>query len=151
MFVLMACLMGGLTINANAQVKIQKADNKKEAKTEEVKKEGKEVKKELKEVNKEANKASSKTVSMEGKKTVKMVDWNSEIKEYGLIVDKCVKLYKNLNTKDAKVNTEDFNKSVKMALAQKEKIEKSKDQLNRTQVARFKKITKKLDKILTKG
>lgn len=84
---------------------------------------------------------------------VKQENWNNVIKEYEIAVDKTVRLYKAINDKNTKpkVDPKEFDQSLAKALNLKNKIDKAKDQLNRTQVRRFNKATTKLNQVLTKG
>lgn len=103
-----------------------------------------------------ANAQFLKKSSKDGKAKVEVVkkeNWNNVIKEYELAVEKAVKLYKAMNDKAAtpKVDPKEFDVSFNKAMNLKTKIEKAKDQLNRTQVRRYNKASAKLNQILTKG
>lgn len=103
-----------------------------------------------------ANAQIFKKASKNGKAKVEVVkkeNWNNVIKEYELTVEKTLKLYKAMNDKAAtpKVDPKEFDQSLAKAMNLKNKIEKAKDQLNRTQVRRYNKATTKLNQVLTKG
>ena len=121
LFVLMAAIIGGFTSNANAQI-----------------------------VKKSHKDAKSSVVHQKKGDTDKKENWNNVIKRYDLTVEKCLKMYKLLEAKDTKVNASDFEKCLKKATELKTKIEKGKDELNRSQINRFNKITAKLNQIYTK-
>ena len=133
LFAITALLMGGFISNAEAQVVKRSAAKERKA-----------VVKVDRNADREAVKAS-RIVKEKGE------NWNDVLKRYDLAVDKCLKLYKAQNEKGATAKpTEDFEKSLKVAQDLKTKIEKSKKELNRSQVRRFDMITRKFNQIFTK-
>lgn len=115
-FVVMAILLGGFAVNANAQnVMKYKANDKNK----------KEVMQEVK---------------------AKGENWDKVLDEYDQAVDRCLTLYDAMQKKDssAKASEKDFNKALSQAEALKAKINKAKDTLTRAQVKRFDTASKKL-------
>ena len=115
-FVVMAILLGGFTVNANAQnVMKYKANDKNK----------KEVMQEVK---------------------AKGENWDKVLDEYDQAVDKCLTLYDAMLKKDssAKASEKDFNKALSQAEALRDKINKAKSTLTRAQVKRFDTASKKL-------
>lgn len=115
-FVVMAILLGGFAVNANAQnVMKYKANDKNK----------KEVMQEVK---------------------AKGENWDKVLDEYDQAVDRCLTLYDAMQKKDssAKASEKDFNKALSQAEALKAKINKAKDKLTRAQVNRFNNASKKL-------
>ena len=122
-FALTALLLGGFAFNANAQ-------------------------------NRKASPAKAKA-SVEKKATVKKGnDTEKMVTDYEQVVDKCISLYKELQNVDKnhdKVNTKPFDQTLAKAETLKAKLEKAKDQMNRTQVDRYLKATEKLQQVYKKG
>ncbi|MCR5645194.1 MAG: hypothetical protein K6F96_02220 [Bacteroidales bacterium] len=115
-FVVMAILLGGFAVNANAQnVMKYKANDKNK----------KEVMQEVK---------------------AKGENWDKVLDEYDQAVDRCLTLYDAMQKKDssAKASEKDFNKALSQAEALKAKINKAKNTLTRAQVKRFDTASKKL-------
>ena len=95
--------------------------------------------------------AQDKVKKTEKTEASKQVSWDNVIKEYELIVDKCVKLYKEQNADNSNIKgTSDFDKCLTKALDMKKKIEGAKDSLTRSQVRRYNEATKKLNKLIIK-
>lgn len=119
-FAIMALLLGGFAFNANAQERSTKAASEKKATKTEVTK--------------------SKT------------DMEKTVKDFEQAVDKCVSLYKAIKGQDtkAKSSTKDFDNALAKAEKLKSTIEKSKDQLNRSQAERFQKAVDKLKQVYIK-
>ena len=115
-FVVMAILLGGFTVSANAQNAMKF----------------------------KANDKNKKTVMQEVK--AKGENWDKVLDEYDQAVDKCLTLYDAIQKKDsgAKASEKDFNKALSQAEALKAKITKAKDTLTRAQVKRFDNASKKL-------
>lgn len=118
---IIAFLMGGFCINANAQNR--KAQNP---------------------VKKEATSAKKATATpKEG--TDKMV------KEYEVAVDQCVAAYKEMQKGSSTNKTGNFDKLLAKAEDLKAKLDKSKADLTKSQIERVQNATKKLQVVYTKG
>ena len=126
----MALLIGGFAFNAGAQEKTTKNSIKTSQKS---------VKQEVKQTK-------------QTKKDVKGEDWNKTLKEYEIAVDNCVSVYKKLQ-KDSGNKTlgNEFTQALKKAENLKSKLEKAKNQLDRTQVDRLNKANQKLQQVYAKG
>lgn len=123
-FAVIAFLIGGLTINANAQS-----------------------------VKKAAAKEKKETVSPKKEKSTTKADWDKTIKEYEQAVETCLNLYQAMNQKESKgvkVDVKEFNASLTTAETLKTKIEKGKKELTRVQTSRFNTATQKLSKVYEK-
>ena len=116
-FAIMAILLGGFTVNANAQKTMKFKANEK-----------------------------NKKVVLQEIKNDKGENWDKVLDEYDVAVDKCLNLYDALQKKDsgAKASEKDFNKALSQAEALRDKINKAKDTLTRSQVNRFNTASKKL-------
>lgn len=134
---IVALLMGGFALNADAQ-------NRKAAKP--VKKEAVSTKKKVATVE-TTNAAQSKATQ-----TQKVASDENEklIKTYEQAVDKCLEVYKAIQKGENAKNT-NFDKLLANAEELKAKIEKSKDSLTEKQADRFKKANSKLMQVYTKG
>ncbi|MBO6024407.1 MAG: hypothetical protein J6P83_06085 [Bacteroidales bacterium] len=123
-FAIVAFLIGGLTINASAQVKAAKQDNKstKQAKTEQ--------------------KVESKAV------TGKEVNYDQVIKDYEKNVDSFIKAYEKFLKDGSDENKKVFESYRDAALKLEGQLDKAKDKLNRTQVDNFKKIKARFAKAM---
>ncbi len=124
-FAIMALLMGGFAANANAQGKDDATKESNTAKT-------------------TLTTSTVKTTSNTETVAVKE-DWNKVIANYEETVNKCVAL------NDTEKGTKAFTDALDKALSLKTKIEKVKDQLNRTQIHRFNEATAKLNKLMAKN
>ena len=118
----MALLLGGFTLNANAQITM----NGKNSNT--------------------SKKAVIKNAQVKGENLDKM------LVDYEKAVSDCLTIYYALQKKDGpvKYTPEDFNKALNQAETLKNKLEKSKANLNRTQMDRYNKATKKLLQVYQK-
>ena len=102
--------------------------------------------------------AQVRTTKPADKKAVKSevtknkTDMDKTIKDFEQAVDKCVSLYKGLKNNDAKAknNTKEFDTALAKAEQLKTNIEKSKDQLNKSQSERFQKAVDKLKQVYIK-
>ena len=73
------------------------------------------------------------------------------VKEYEVAVEQCVNCYKEMQKGTNTSKTGNFSKLLAKAEDLKAKLEKTKDQLDRTQLDRFNQATKKLSVVYTKG
>ena len=73
------------------------------------------------------------------------------VKEYEVAVDQCVSCYQAMQKGDKTSKTGNFTKLLAKAEDLKGKLEKTKDQLNRSQLDRYNKATQKLSVVYTKG
>ena len=124
-FAIVAFLIGGLTINASAQVKTAKQDNKstKQAKTEQ--------------------KVDSKAAAEKD-----VVNYDQMLKDYEKNVDSFIKAYEKFlkdGSDDSKKAYESYRDA---ALKLEGQLDNAKDKLNRTQVDNFKKIKAKFAKAM---
>ena len=128
-FAIVAFLIGGLSLNANAQ---DKAVKKSKAKVEN------QDEKQKKQEEKKATKDQ----------TNKVVNYDQMLNDYEMNVDKYIEEYE----KSLKGDTEKSNYAGYLKKAQdlEAKLLKAKEQLTRAQVDRFQKIQAKLAKALTK-
>ena len=123
-FAVIAFLIGGLTINANAQS-----------------------------VKKSTSKDKKETVNNKKEKSTTKTDWDKTIKDYEQAVETCLNLYQAMNqnsSKGVKVDIKEFNASLAAAETQKANIDKRKKELNRVQTSRFNTATQKLSKVYEK-
>ena len=84
--------------------------------------------------------------------TVVKEDWNKVIDNYVGSVNDCLKLYNQLqsNRKDEKTLRAQFEETLSTVETLGTKIEKNKDQLNRTQLHKYNEAKSKLSVIYTK-
>lgn len=119
-FVIMAFLMGGFVLSANAQNTLNFKNKSK--------------------------KAVVKNPQVTGE------DWNKVLTDYENAVENCLNVYNAMQNKDnsIKANSDEFERYLNQAETLKNKLEKAKASLNRTQVNRFNKATQKLSKVYQK-
>ena len=124
-FAIVAFLIGGLTLNASAQVKTAKQDNKstKQAKTEQ--------------------KVDSKAAAEKD-----VVNYDQMLKDYEKNVDSFIKAYDKFLKDGTAENKKVFESYRDAALKLEGQLEKAKDKLNRTQVDNFKKIKARFAKAM---
>lgn len=133
-FAIMALLLGGLTLNANAQDK--KVTTGKQTKQN---------------VSVTSKKADDKKKAEEKEKLAKAEDWTSLIKEFEVAVDQTVKAYEKMQATGGKADPKEFNKYLAQAEGLQARIDKAKEVLDRTQSSRFAKAKEKLSKVYKKG
>lgn len=131
-FAIVALLMGGFAINADAQ-------NRKSAK--QTKKEAVSTKKKV---------ATVETTEAGTTKNVVNNKCETLVKDFEQAVDQCVAAYKAKEKSQGAKET-NFDKLLAKAEDLKAKIEKSKEDLNKDQADRFAKATAKLMQVYTKG
>jgi exonuclease VII small subunit len=121
-FAMMALLLGCFSFNASAQKALKLPSNNKSTKFT------------LKETQTKGN------------------DVEKTLKDYEAAVEHCLTIYHALNTKDTsvKASAKEFDKALNQAESLRDKIEKAKDGLNRTQTSRFNAATKKLSQVYQK-
>ena len=128
----------------------------KEAKEADVKTTLKEAKEaETKTTLKEANEFPVSPVIIKKESTEAKIDWDMELKNYEIAVDQCITLYKATKVqKDEKALEKalaEFNNKLDEVEAMGSKIEKAKDELNRTQLHRYREAKTKLAVVYQKG
>jgi hypothetical protein len=121
-FVTMAILLGGFVFNANAQISMN---------------------------GKKSNKGQTvvaKDLQVTGE------NWEKVLTDFEQAVEKCLTVYNAMQKKDGPVryNPKDFNKYLNRAETLRDKLDKAKAELNRTQVDRFNKASKKLLQVYQK-
>ena len=124
-FAVIAFLIGGLTVNANAQ-SLKKSSS---------------------------SKAKKENVNAKKEQT-KKVDWEKTLKDYEKAVDDCLNLYQAMNAKDSKgktVDPKEFNTKLAKAEGLRSKLENGLKNLNRSQTSRFNSATQKLTKVYEKN
>lgn len=97
--------------------------------------------------------AQTKPAKAQEKKEVKQQeDWTKVIKEFESQVDQCVTVFQKLKKAGGKDEglTKEFNAALAKAEKTKNKIEKAKKDLNRTQVDRYNKACNKLSQVYAK-
>jgi hypothetical protein len=129
----------------------------KEAKEAEAKttlKEAKEAEAKTKTSLKEANEYPVSHIIKKESEEIK-VDWDMELKNYEIAVDQCITLFKATKVekeqKALEKALEEFNNKLNEVEAMGSKIEKAKDELNRTQLHRYREAKNKLAVVYQKG
>ena len=128
----------------------------KEAKEAEVKTTLKEAKEaETKTTLKEANEFPVSPVIIKKESTEAKIDWDMELKNYEIAVDQCITLFKATKVEKEQKALEkalaEFNNKLNEVEAMGSKIEKAKDELNRTQLHRYREAKTKLAVVYQKG
>ena len=147
-FAIVAFLIGGLSINANAQDK-----NAKKSKAQ-VENQDEKLKKEEKKAAMEAEKKAAMEAEQKATKKAtkdqsnKIVNYDQMLDEYESNVNKYIENYEKSLKGDA--DKSNYAGYLKKAQDLEAKLMKAKEQLNRSQVDRFNKIQTKLAKALTK-
>ena len=104
---------------------------------------------------KEANEFPVSPVIIKKESTEAKIDWDMELKNYEIAVDQCITLYKATKVqKDEKALEKalaEFNNKLDEVEAMGSKIEKAKDELNRTQLHRYREAKTKLAVVYQKG
>lgn len=104
-------------------------------------------------VNVNAQDKTSKPKNQAKTEVQQTEDWNKVISEFESAVDKCVTAYQKMQKsggKDASA-VKEFNSTLDRVEKIKTKIEKAKNQLDRTQVNRYNKACQKLAQVYAKG
>ena len=119
----------------------------KEAKEAEAKTTLKEAEAKTKTTLKEANEFPVSPV-INKESTVAKIDWDMELKNYEIAVDQCITLFKATKVEKEQKALEkalaEFNNKLDEVEAMGSKIEKAKDELNRTQLHRYREAKTKL-------
>ena len=121
-FAVMAIFLGGFVFNASAQEALKgKSGNK-------------------------SNTVTITNVKQTGENMDKVLD------NYDKAVDHCLRMYNALESKDAtvKASTKEFNKALTKAENLRDKLEKAKGNLTRSQVKRFNDANQKLSRVYQK-
>ena len=83
------------------------------------------------------------------------IDWDMELKNYEIAVDQCITLFKATKVEKEQKALEkalaEFNNKLNEVEAMGSKIEKAKDELNRTQLHRYREAKTKLAVVYQKG
>lgn len=147
-FAIVAFLIGGLSINANAQdVKVKKSKAKVENQDEKQKKAEKQAAAEAeKKAAMDAEKKAAKKATKD--QANKVVNYDQMLNDYESNVDNYIKMYE-ASLKSGSDNS-NYATYLKKAQDLEAKLTKAKEQLSRSQVDRFVKIQTKLAKALTK-
>lgn len=118
---MMALFLGGFAFNANAQISVKKSNSK------------------------------SKTVVAKDLQVTEE-NWEKVLSDYEQAVEKCLTVYNAMQKKDGPVryNPKDFNRYLNNAESLRSKLDKARASLNRTQVDRLNKASKKLSQLYKK-
>lgn len=139
-FAMVAFLIGGLTLNANAQ-------DRTNAKSKAAVENKKEEKKATLEVKPQANKQANKQVKPQGKVDQLLKEYETNVNGYINAYEKFLKADK---TKDNSIKPETYLKYMKRAQELENEIDLIKDQLKDEQLKKFEMLKEKFAKALTK-
>lgn len=139
-FAMVAFLIGGLTLNANAQ-------DRTNAKSKAAVENKKEEKKATLEVKPQANKQANKQVKPQGKVDQLLKEYETNVNGYINAYEKFLKADK---TKDNSIKPETYLKYMKRAQELENEIDLIKDKLKDEQLKKFEMLKEKFAKALTK-
>ena len=123
-FAIVAFLIGGFTISANAQNDDAKTSNKEKAKVE--------------------------NAAKDNASTVQKVDYDQMLKDYETYINKYIQNYKQSLKNNASSKAADWQTPLKKAQDLEKKLENAKKNLTDDQIAKFLKLKEKLASALTR-